>query len=138
MPRFVTVPKRGILVITWIQADLKPDPQAAAFKYGNKPLSGEAREGVSVCTLCTELWGDIQLRPVSLFATVSLNHEHSLAGPQSQAIRGCVLGVAATKVGSQTFTQTPFSDTAWGAAGVEPEPSTRRPSQTVGETVVDH
>lgn len=79
--------------------------------------------GVSVCALCAELWGGIQLRPVSPFATVSLNHKHSLAGPQRQAVRGCVLGVAATKVGSQMFTQTPFSDTAWGAAGVEPEPS---------------
>lgn len=34
-------------------------------------LSGEM--GVSVCSLCAELWGDRQVRTVSLFAPVLLS-----------------------------------------------------------------
>lgn len=50
VPRFVSVPKGGIVVITWMQADLKPDPQAAAFTCRSEPFSGEARDGgASVC-----------------------------------------------------------------------------------------
>nr|XP_030709436.1 atherin-like [Globicephala melas] len=48
---------------------------------------------VSACSLCTEPWGNSQLRSVSFFATDHKSHLH-----QSQDITGCVLWVADTKL----------------------------------------
>ena len=61
-----------------------------------RPLSREDWElGISVCSPCTEPWGDSWLRTVSLFATVCGYMNTSPAFHQKQVIKGP--WVAATK-----------------------------------------
>lgn len=61
-------PKGRVLVSSWIGS---PTLREQLVKGANMSLSGEM--GVSVCSLCAELWGDRQVRTVSLFAPVLLS-----------------------------------------------------------------
>ena len=93
------------------------------------PLSGEVWEmGISVCSLCTEPWGDSQLRTISFFAAFEPGSTSPIGHPRRD-INECILWATDTKSRVQHMYTSFYlgeTDTLGGAEG-EHEDGTHQP-----------